>query len=369
MRIAYMLTSLGIGGAEKQTVALAEEMAVRGHDVAVIVLRRRVPREWQTGLLVVRLGMTRSPGNFTGGLICGREFLRHFQPDILHSHTFPANMIARILQASGGVRKVVSTIHNVYEGGRHRTIAYRLTDRFSIHTTGVSQAVADRYIHSGAIPRQKCSVITNGIDTQQFSVQSSAGTARESSCSEETFVWLAAGRAVPAKDFESLLTAFKLVRDARPNTELWIAGELDRTRLLRINGRAVGTERNESEGICWLGFCKDMASTIAPADAFVLASAWEGMPLVLGEAMSMEKSVVATDVGGVRELVGDAGSIVPSKNPEALAEAMLRVMQLPESERRELGKTARARVVERFDMRSKADEWESLYTRIVSDPR
>jgi len=112
-----------------------------------------------------------------------------------------------------------------------------------------------------------------------------------------------------------------------------------------------------------------MASTIAPADAFVLASAWEGMPLVLGEAMSMEKSVVATDVGGVRELVGDAGSIVPSKNPEALAEAMLRVMQLPESERRELGKTARARVVERFDMRSKADEWESLYTRIVSDPR
>jgi glycosyltransferase involved in cell wall biosynthesis len=83
----------------------------------------------------------------------------------------------------------------------------------------------------------------------------------------------------------------------------------------------------------------------------------------------MEKAVVATDVGGVRELVGDAGSIIPSKNPKALAEAMLRVMQLPESERRELGKTARARVVERFDMRSKADEWESLYTRIVSDPR
>jgi hypothetical protein len=159
MRIAYMLTSLGIGGAEKQTLALAEEMAVRGHDVAVIVLRRRVPREWQTGLLVVRLGMTRSPGSFTGGLICGREFLRHFQPDILHSHTFPANMVARILQGAGGARRVVSTIHNVYEGGRHRTIAYRLTDRFSIHTTAVSRVVADRYIHIGAIPRQKCSVI------------------------------------------------------------------------------------------------------------------------------------------------------------------------------------------------------------------
>ena len=55
------------------------------------------------------------------------------------------------------------------------------------------------------------------------------------------------------------------------------------------------------------------------SDGFVLGSAWEGMPLVVGEAMAMEKPVVATDVGGVRELVGDAGAMVAAKDPQALA--------------------------------------------------
>ena len=65
-----------------------------------------------------------------------------------------------------------------------------------------------------------------------------------------------------------------------------------------------------------------MPALLDGADAFVSGSAWEGMPLAVGEAMAMEKPVVATDVGGVRELVGDAGVIVPAKDSEALASAM-----------------------------------------------
>jgi glycosyltransferase involved in cell wall biosynthesis len=72
-------------------------------------------------------------------------------------------------------------------------------------------------------------------------------------------------------------------------------------------------------------------------------------------------------VGGVRELIGDAGAVVPPKNPKALADAMLLIMRTPEIERSEMGKTARARIVRHFDMNAKADEWESLYTRILSD--
>jgi hypothetical protein len=64
MRIAYMLATLGIGGAEKQVIALAEKMAARGHEVALIVLKARVPREWQTDVSVIRLDIRRSPGAF-----------------------------------------------------------------------------------------------------------------------------------------------------------------------------------------------------------------------------------------------------------------------------------------------------------------
>ena len=370
MRIAYMLTSLGIGGAERQVVALAERMEARGHEVALIVLGPRVAHEWQTQIRVIRLDMTHSPAGVAGGLMRGRRHLHSFQPDILHSHTFPANMAARMLRAMSAAPAVVSTIHNIYEGAPYRTLAYRLTDRLCVHTTAVSQAVADRYVETRAVPRRKCSVMTNGIDVHHFSLSfQSASRAREFMHAEDDFVWLAAGRMVPAKDFDNLLAAFRQVRAESPNTQLWIAGELDERRLVRIGGEVVGTERYESEGIRWLGFCEDMSATIAPADAFVLSSAWEGLPLVVGEAMAMEKPVVATDVGGVRELVGDAGVVVPARDSHALSEAMLGMMRISAEERRAIGKAARARICRQFDLNAKAAEWDALYARLLGGAR
>ena len=81
-----------------------------------------------------------------------------------------------------------------------------------------------------------------------------------------------------------------------------------------------------------------MPALLDAADGFVLASAWEGMPLAVGEAMAMEKPVVATDVGGVRELVGDAGVIVSAKDPEGLAQAMLELMRRTSEARCALGR-------------------------------
>jgi glycosyltransferase involved in cell wall biosynthesis len=233
----------------------------------------------------------------------------------------------------------------------------------------VSQAVADRYIEIGAVPPHKCSVVTNGIDLDEFSPSRLGSRARERMQAEDGFVWLAAGRIVPAKDFENLIAAFRRVRAQRPDAQLWIAGERGEGRIMRTDGQVAGSEPYYSEGIRWLGLCKDMAATIAPVDGFVLSSAWEGLPLVVGEAMAMEKPVVATDVGGVRELVGDAGILVVRKDSQALADAMLRVMRMKEEDRRATGRSARLRISEYFDMNAKAAEWEALYDRLLRDGR
>jgi glycosyltransferase involved in cell wall biosynthesis len=90
------------------------------------------------------------------------------------------------------------------------------------------------------------------------------------------------------------------------------------------------------------------------------------MPLALGEAMAMEKPVVATDVGGVRELVGEAGVIVPAKSPDALAQAMLALMRSTPEARRSLGRAARERILKNFSMDAKADEWEALYRTLLA---
>ena len=109
-----------------------------------------------------------------------------------------------------------------------------------------------------------------------------------------------------------------------------------------------------------------MPALLDAADGFVLASAWEGMPLAVGEAMAMEKPVVATDVGGVRELVGEAGVIVPAKSPERLAEAMLEMMRRTDEERRKLGSAARERIAAHFSIDAKIDEWEALYGKLLA---
>ena len=359
MRIAYMLTSLGIGGAEKQVIAIGERMAARGHEVALIILRSAEEREWPTTLKVHRLCMRKSVPGILRGLARANRQLRSFKPDLLHSHTLPANMTARILRAIGVAPPVLSTIHNVYEGGWHRTLAYRLTDRLTIRTTAVSRAVADQYIQIKAVPRDKCSVITNGIDTDTFSPSPlTSSRVVEEPSKPQPFRWLAAGRDVPAKDFDNLIAAFQVVRSAMPNAQLRIAGQ-------PASHRSKLTD-SEAKGIRWLGICKDMPGTFAQCDAFVLSSAWEGLPLVVAEAMAMEKPVVATDVGGVCDLVGDAGSIVSAKNSQALADEMLHMMRMPENERREMGKAARARIIQHFDMSAKAEEWESLYARLLS---
>lgn len=362
MRIVYMLTSLGIGGAERQVIALAERMKARGHDVVLIVLRRQQAQEWPTTITIFRLDMAKSLSAVVRGLIRGRAILNQFRPDIVHSHTFPANMAARILCLMGAGKMTLSTIHNVYEGGGHRTLAYRMTDWLTVHSTAVSNAVAERSILSGAVPRHKCSVISNGIDLSEFWFEKYAGSdLRDVLNSRSDFVWLAAGRDVPAKDFDNLLEAFKCVQKDFPRSQLWIAGQYAEKRLARLDGVPF-----ESNQLRWLGLCDKMAETIAAADAFVLSSAWEGMPLVVGEAMAMEKGVVATNVGGVRELMGDTGVIVPPKDPQKLADGMLRVMRASASERAAMGRAARARINTHFNMNAKADEWEMLYCRLLA---
>ena len=91
-----------------------------------------------------------------------------------------------------------------------------------------------------------------------------------------------------------------------------------------------------------------------------------GMPLVVGEAMAMEKPVVATDVGGVSELVGDIAALVPARNPEALARAMLNVMQQTSDARRALGCEARARIVTQFNAAIRFPEWEAFYCSLLA---
>jgi glycosyltransferase involved in cell wall biosynthesis len=368
MRIVYVLTSLGMGGAERQVLALGERMSLRGHAVVLMILRPGLAEEWPTRLDVFHLDMRRTPLSVLRGIAQGRRFLREFRPDIVHSHGFHSNLIARIFPLFRAAPAAISTIHNVYEGGWPRMFAYRFTDPLSRLTTAVSTAAADRFVRLKAVPAQKCIVLSNGIDAQEFAPSPERRLRLRSQMNLcEEFIWLAAGRIVPAKDYPNLLRAFAKVHSVIPATQLWIAGEAATAEAKPL--RALSAELGLSNAVRWLGLRRDLPALLDAADGFVLGSAWEGMPLAVGEAMAMEKPVVATDVGGTRELVGEAGALVPAGDAAALAQAMLAIMNTSTEDRLTLGRTARLRIAKSFSIDAKADEWEALYQSVLAQQR
>ncbi len=333
-----------MGGAERLTMALAERMTARGHQVLAVVLKGPHGGDLKCPVEVVHLGMEQRPASAVSGAARAMWLLRGFGPDVIHSHGFQANMLARLVGAvTPGVR-VVSTIHNVYEGGRMRMLAYRLTDGLAGRTVAVCEAAARRFEALSAVSR--CGVVRNGIEVDGFAPDSARRIeVRGRMGVGDEFVWLAVGRDAPAKNYPGLLTAFEQVQRERPEVQLWIAG---------AEGASV-------EGVRWLGMRGDVAELMDGADGFVMSSAWEGMPLAVAEAMAMGKPVVATDVGGVQELGGECGFLVGAGDMRELARAMLEVMDRSAGDREALGIVARQRILEEFGMERCAEEWEREY--------
>jgi glycosyltransferase involved in cell wall biosynthesis len=366
MRIAYLLSSLGIGGAEKQVIDIAERLDRRGHTVLLLVLLPPQSEQWKTDLPVIHLNMTKSPSGAIGAFARAGQTLRTFAPEILHSHTFHANMTARLLRLTRATPRSISTIHNVYEGGWPRMLAYRLTDPLALHTTAVSQAAADRFVRLRAVPRRKVSVIANAVDASAFAPDAeSRARLRAELDAGDDFIFLAAGRETPAKDLPNLLRAFSQVRLHQPNTQLWLAGPQSASSC-RGNQAGFASSRETLQGVRRLGLRRDMSALFNAADAFVLSSAWEGMPLVVAEAMATAKPVIATDVGGVRELLGGTGSIVPPRDSSALAMGMQTLLYDSMAHFQEIGRAARLRILGNFDIETRAAQWESFYRQWIA---
>ena len=120
--------------------------------------------------------------------------------------------------------------------------------------------------------------------------------------------------------------------------------------------------------VTMMGERNDIPELLNAADAYVMSSAWEGAPIVLLEASASRLPIATTDVGGNGELVSDGktGLLVAHRNPEALSQAMMRIMDMTPEERAAMGKAARKRVRDEFAMDAILDQWEALYAEFLN---
>ena len=362
--VVYLITSSGAwwGGAERQVHHLARTFARRGWDVGVVTMMpmdSSLRELMADGVKVASLGMRRAIPD-PRGVLRLRALLGRWHPDIVHGHMVHASLLARVTRLLVSVPAVISTIHNEDEGRQWRYLAYRITDPLSDRTTAVSQVAVDAAVRRGAAPKGTILKVVNGIGTEAYrsDPQARVKTRRALGLSER-FTWLAVGRLTEAKAYPDMIAAFQRAQSDCPDARLVIAGIGPLRELVESRVR----EARLQDSVALLGLRSDVPALMQAADAFVMSSAWEGLPMVLLEAGASSLPIVATDVGGSREAVldGSSGFVVPPGDIEALADAMRHVMALTRSGRRSIGHAGRRHVSDKFDLEVVADTWEGIY--------
>ncbi|AOY79374.1 glycosyltransferase [Moorena producens JHB] len=367
LSIVLLSTGLGVGGAEQQVMYLAHALVAKGHQVRILSL---IPIG-QMGLEAQAQGLSVHSLNMKRGVPEPRalleliNLLRQWQPQIVHSHMFHANLMARIARMFTPIQVLVATAHNLKEGGRWREVAYRCTDPWCDLTTQVSQASLERYIKVGVVPKQKTKFIPNVVDSEKFQHHPEVRSKiRQELNLGDEFVWLAAGRNHEAKDYPNMLKAFAKIAQRSKNAILLIAGD----GLLGSKEETLAEKLGIQSQVRFLGVRRDIPALMSAADAYLMSSASEGMPVVLLEASASGLPMVATDVGGNREVVldGKTGFIVPPQNSEALAQAIENLMNLPLSERQKMGDLGREYIVKHHSFEQGVINWLKLYAQVLN---
>lgn len=363
MKVLLVVTGLSMGGAEKVVADLADALVKSGCEVMLVYLKEPLQvRPRRPEVEVVCLGLE-SARDMVPGYLRFRRLLREFGPDIVHSHMFHATMLARLARLSLSLPCMISTMHTAYDGGRLRAMAYRATDRLTDISTNVSCEAVDAFVATGAVSAGRMVTIHNGIAVDEFrpSPETRARVRASFGIDADCKLYVAAGRLGWSKDYPNMFKALARL-PADLDYRLLIAGG----GALRESLEALVADLGLSSRVQFLGIRNDIADLMAAADVFVLSSVGEGFGLVVAEAMACECVVVATDSGGVREVLGDAGFLVPSQDPVALANALLAANTLPKDKAIELGKAARRRVVDTYSFDRAVDKWQELYADLLA---
>lgn len=357
MKILYVITGLGLGGAERVVCDLADKMYEKGYEVKIIYLTGDVltmPVYKEIELIKINLNNLMSIPKTYLGL---SKFIKCYQPDIVHAHMVHANILTRLVRMATPIKKLICTAHNSDEGGSLRMTLYRLTHNLADVTTNVSNTATISFEEKKAVPKNGMITIYNGVNLNKFKYNSSAREEinLEFTLQPEINIILAVGRFNKQKNYPNLLNAVRILKE-KTNLPfvLLIAGDGE----LRENIEELIKELKLKDNVILLGRRSDIPKLMSACNIFVLSSDYEGLPTVLIEALACQAHVVSTDVSGAREIVGeDFGKIVQINDSHALANAIYDI-SLNNTSRNVLGNTY---VNQKFNLEKVADNWISIY--------
>jgi len=272
---------------------------------------------------------------------------------VVHTHLFSAGFWGRIAAKLSGVPVIIHTEGGMpFEEKRWKRVpAEHLLTRLSDAVICVAQAIKDHLIDAGGLAAESLLVIPNGVAADNL-LQLPIRT-----ISDRPVVF-SAGRLAKVKGYDLLIRAMAGLDDVAG--KLLLAGDGPEAEPLKRLSETLGV----SDRIEFLGYREDVQQLLAQSDLYVTPSRSEGMSNSILEAMAAGVPVVATDVGGNRELLGDTGRIVPPEDPAALAAAITSAVKNPETTMK-LAKSARHRMESTYTLDHVVTAHEELYYRCL----
>lgn len=373
-RIVWMIDSLGHGGAERMTLALLERFDRARFDLRVCALQERggnpMAREIEkAGVPVDLLGIPylRHPANLFKVL----RYLRQHRPAVLHLQLEFSVILGSLAARLTGI-PAVATLHTLDNPQQRRACwRYRLS-LFALHrwcnrVIAVSESTRQHHLRDGNMPPAHILTLYNGIDLSAYGEHPPAfrlEKRRELGLKPDSVVAVTVAVLREPKGIQYMLQAMSQLRETHPHLQYLIVGEGEYGAVLRQQAEALRL----GESVRFAGQRSDIPEILAACDFFILPTLTEALPTVLMEAMAARRAILASNVGGVPEMVADGinGRLLPPADVPALAAAC---GELAENAalRAAWGQAGRRICEEKFDITRQIHALETLYSSLIGN--
>lgn len=329
MRIAFVISGLGLGGAERQIVLLSRELVRMGHQVSVYTLTRLVPRADELaghGVdLIVDQKASRLDWSVIGRL---REHLRGWRADVVHGFLYDGNLYARLAARGLGLLVLNSERSDDYPVSLLQRIGYRLTASLSDGVVANSHSGAAFAQRVHRLPDERVHVVWNGIDLNEIDTRLARSTrpaqeilpgdglkrlcmvASIKPDKDHALAWRTM-RALVSKDSSwRLICVGDELSDGASGYKADVIAELHRLELEPF--------------VTFVGHRRDVPEIISSSDMLLVTSLREGFPNVVLEAMSCGTAVVSTEYSDVRRILPLPQQVVATRSEGDIAEAVVR---------------------------------------------
>lgn len=371
MNITHVVENLNRGGLERMVIELVREQRAQGDRCQVVCVYEAgalAPELAALGVPVTSCGKRR--GLDPRALLRLRRAVRGHRTEVLHTHNAMAHYQAVLATLGVSMRCIVNSRHGMSSKRRAPRLEwfYRRALARTDAVAAVCVAARDDAVALGVVPAAKARVVPNGIRLDRFAPRTGhmhAQLCATLGVADTAQVVGTVGRLVPIKDQACLLRAFAEVRRGRVDAELVLVGDGPERAALQQLAQQHGIAAH----VHFLGDRGDVPGLLQGFDVFVLSSLSEAYSLALLEASAAALPIVATDVGGNREIVqvGSTGKLVPARDAAALAQAMLALLRDPAT-RLTFGTAARRWVETHGTLAAMAARYAALYADPEAQP-